>query len=205
MKKIIHLVCSHPIMIASSVTAFFMGVLVSSLDTKILGVIIGGIAAATAFLGVIYSKNAEEKIKQEERKLEKIEEFILNVFELLESIEAIIYKVHSITTEEIKIAKGDYTSKIDVDEENLIINMNFSKIFSLRGKINMYISIYGNYIGCNEILKNMIKEQDKVLNSIHDMRDSEDLNILNTNLESTLAILKNNRIYARELTRKLKQ
>lgn len=152
------------------VASFFSGFwLCPSLSDRGFSLLVGIFVALTAFVGVVYSKNRELILKKHEINLQKTEDFAVNLFQWLESLDRLFIITRTITTD------VSYRMSGVVAEEHSEIKESMTKSLTHKGKHLALITLYRDAIVNNEtesILNEIFENQERGMSIILKMLKS---------------------------------
>lgn len=153
--------------------AFFSGIgIAPGLSDRNLSLLIGLFVALTAFIGVIYSKEKEWILKNREIKLQKVEDFSVNLFQWLELMDSLLSMTYILKKQELNregVALSFYP--IDVfSEEYQKGRESMTKILTHKGKHLALIALHGDAILNQEtegLLKDILNNQEKGMSGVY--------------------------------------
>lgn len=164
-------VFDEPIIYITIVAAFFSGFwLCPNLSDRGFSLLVGVFVALTAFIGVVYSKNRELVLKRYEINLQKTEDFAVNLFQWLESLDRLLSITRTIKT------NADYNAIEVLSEEYKDGRESMTKILTQKGTHLALITLYKDVI-VNEdtdgLLNNILECQEEGMRAISKMLKSD--------------------------------
>lgn len=156
----------EPLIYVLIVVAFFCGFwLCPNLSDRGFSLLIGIFIALTAFIGVIYSKHKEYILKNREIKLQKVEDFSVNLFQWLELMDSLLVMTYILKKQSVKamVQIEMFSSEYQKGREIM------TKILTCKGRHLALIALHGDTIINNEtkdLLKEMLEQQEKGMSDI---------------------------------------